>query len=164
MRISRIILLFSIGVLLAQTLYYYPNLPEIMASHFDGAGKPNGWMSKQAFFLLEFVILAIVVGNSIFLPTIIGFLPDRLINIPNRDYWLAPERRFASFQRLSHHFGWFGVILLGPFVAVNQTVINANLSSQNLSSAVFWAILGAFFIGLIVWAITLHKTFRVPAR
>ncbi len=163
MRFSRIILLFLIGVLSAQTLYYYPNLPEVMASHFDGAGAPNGWMSKPFFFLLEFVLLLIVIVNSAFLPFFMGILPDRLINIPNRSFWLTPERRPDAFHKLRNHFEWLGTLLLGLFIAINQTVILANLRAENLSSAAFWIIMAAFVACLVFWAITLHKMFRVPA-
>ena len=85
MRLSRMILFFLIGVFVSQCVYYYPNLPEIMASHFDGAGRPNDWMSKQSFFLLEVVILGFIILEFTFLPWIIGKMPNRLINMPNKE-------------------------------------------------------------------------------
>jgi len=31
-----------IALAAVQTLYYYPQMPEVVASHFDGRGAPNG--------------------------------------------------------------------------------------------------------------------------
>ena len=32
-----------------QIAYFYPQLPDTVASRFDGAGRPNGWAPKGAF-------------------------------------------------------------------------------------------------------------------
>lgn len=162
MRISRAALLFFIGVLAAQSLYYFPNLPDLMASHFDAFGRPNGWMSKNTYFLFEFVLLVLMIGNFSLLPSIIGLLPDRFINIPNRNYWLAPERRIASFEKLKIHFEWFSVLLLTLFIAVNQIVFKANISKQNLSSEGIWAILLTFIALTVIWSVVLLSRFRLP--
>jgi uncharacterized membrane protein len=39
--------LIAVGVL--QSIYYYPRMPEVVASHFDGLGAANGWSSKNGF-------------------------------------------------------------------------------------------------------------------
>jgi len=36
----------------AQFFYYAPRLPEIMGSHFSGAGVVNDWQAKTAFFTM----------------------------------------------------------------------------------------------------------------
>ena len=43
--------LLSLAIL--QAAWYYPRLPETVASHFSGSGIPDGWMSKQSFLLIE---------------------------------------------------------------------------------------------------------------
>lgn len=59
MSLARAILCLLIGVFLAQIVYYYPNLPENVASHFNGSGEPAGWMSRQNFVIFEGVLLLI---------------------------------------------------------------------------------------------------------
>lgn len=45
------VLCAGLMVLLAvQALYYYPQLPERMASHFGADGRPNGWTTREGFF------------------------------------------------------------------------------------------------------------------
>ncbi len=161
MRLSRMILFFLIGVFVSQCIYYYLNLPEIMASHFDGAGVPDGWMSKQSFFLLEAVILGFIILEFTFLPWIIGKMPYRLINMPNKDYWFAAERRAETLQKIRIYFEWFSIALLALFIAVNQLVFRANIDRTNLPSAPMWLILGAFFVFVILWLIKFVRHFKM---
>ena len=160
MRLSRMILIFLIGVFVSQCVYYYPNLPQLMASHFDGAGVPNGWMSKQSFILLEAVILSFIILEFTFLPWLIGKMPNRLINMPNKDYWFAAERRRETINIIQHFFEWFSAGLLVLFITVNQLVFRANINNENLSSY-SWLILVGFFAFVIVWLIKFFRRFRI---
>ncbi|CAN5787004.1 hypothetical protein BH20ACI4_BH20ACI4_32940 [soil metagenome] len=160
MRLSRIILFFLIGAFVSQCVYYYPNLPEKMASHFNGFGEPNDWMSKQSFFLLEMVILGLIILEFTFLPWIIGKMPGRLINMPNKNYWFADERRAETINIIRHFFEWFSAALLALFISINQFVFRANLTGENLSSK-SWLILGVFLIFVVVWLIKFLRRFRI---
>lgn len=161
MRLSRIILYFLIGVFLAQAVYYYPNLPEMMASHFNGAGEPDGWMSKRNFFLLEGVILLVIILEFTLLPWLIGKMPDSMINMPNKQFWFAEERRAETLSVIRNSFEWFSISLLALFTAVNQLVFRANINRENLLSAEMWLILGAFLIFVILWLIKFTRQFRI---
>src|SRR5438105_15016429 len=71
---------------------YYSKLPDVVASQFNRRGMANGWQTKPAFFTV-FVgvsVLAAVIGFGI--PRIISAMPQQLINLPNKQYWLAPDR------------------------------------------------------------------------
>lgn len=93
MRLSRVILVFLIAVFISQCVFYYPNLPEMMATHFNGAGEADGWMAKPNFFLFEVGILLLIVLQFTFMPWLIGKMPKAFINMPNKEYWFAEERR-----------------------------------------------------------------------
>jgi uncharacterized membrane protein len=160
MRLSRMILFFLIGVFVAQCVYYYPNLPEKMASHFNFAGEPDGWMSKQSYFLFLGGILGLIVLEFTFLPWLIGKMPKRLINMPNKEFWFAEERRAETLDIIRHFFEWFSAALLALFIGIDQLVIRANLTGENLSSN-SWLILGAFIVFVIVWLIKFYRRFRM---
>lgn len=161
MRLSRIILYFLISVFLAQMIYYYPVLPETMASHFNGAGEPNDWMSKRNFFLFEGVILMIIIFEFTLLPYLIGKMPLTLINMPNKQFWFAEERRSETLSIIRSYFEWFSISLLGLFIAVNQMVFRANINRENLPPTEVWLILGAFLIFVVLWLIKFVRQFRI---
>ena len=77
---------------------YYSQLPAVVASHFDAHGTANGWQTKQAFFSV-FVAVTLLGAVLVFvLPALIAIVPRQFINLPNKDYWLSPERLEASHQ------------------------------------------------------------------
>jgi len=88
--------------------HYYRLLPDVVASHFDKHGLANGLQTKQTFgevFLGMTDLFAFLVFG---IPTIIAVMPRRLINLPNKEYWLSPEQWAASMRFLSPWFAWFG--------------------------------------------------------
>ena len=139
--------------------YYAPRLPEVLGSHFAGNGAVNAWQSKAAFFSTELavVVLAAVVGFGI--PRIIGAMPVSLINLPNKEFWLSPERRAESLGYLQMHMAWFGCALLAFLLFVMDLVYQANLQTPpRLNSA-------AFVPGLVVFLLFVTiSTVRLVAR
>jgi uncharacterized membrane protein len=119
-----IALLVAALVLLA---VYYPQLPGRMASHFDGAGRINGWSAKTFFFGVQALILVVVTLCFAILPERIQQMPASKINLRNKDYWLAPERREATLASVSSAITWFGCAILAFLAAVNWLVIRVNL-------------------------------------
>ena len=75
MSLTRAILCFLTGVFLAQLVYYYPNLPETVASHYDGFGAPDAWMKRGNFLAFEVVILAVIILEFAFLPLFLRNCP-----------------------------------------------------------------------------------------
>lgn len=140
-------------------IYYAPRLPEVLGSHFAGNGAVNAWQSKAAFLSTELavVVLAAVVGFGI--PRIIGAMPVSLINLPNKEFWLSPERRAESLGYLQMHMAWFGCALLAFLLFVMDLVYQANLQSPpRLNSA-------AFVPGLVVFLLFVTvSTVRLVAR
>src|SRR5450755_1442222 len=76
-------------------------LPPVVASHFGPGGAANGFMGKGAYtaFMLAFVVAvpALVASSTL----LVGVLPTNLINLPHRQYWLAPQRRATTLEALS---------------------------------------------------------------
>lgn len=160
MNIPRAILSFLFSLFLCQIVYYYANLPEKVAVHFNAFGEPDNWASKRSYLIFQIILLLFTVILTFGLPRVLKKLPDSAINIPHKDFWLAPERRHQTFSILQKRFEWFGVGLCALLIAINQLVIRANLHDQNLSAA-SWYILGVFLLFVIVWSVRLCKDFKI---
>jgi len=146
--------------------YYYPQLPGVVAPHFDGRGAPNGWQTKPAFFVV-FVgvsVLAVVIGFGI--PQIITVLPAQLINLPNKRYWLAPEHVAETTEFLTAYFAWFACAVYLVMILTFDYAIQSNLHPQNRPDpARMWYILAGFLLFVLFWIVRmLAKFFRTPEK
>ena len=136
-------------------------MPAAIASHFGLRHVANAWMSHGMYllFMLGFGLMlpAIVAGAIAFLPRI---RPDA-INIPNREYWLAPPRRQETIDALSAHGAWFGCLLTIFIAGVHYVVLEANRSTPaRLPAELFFTLLAAFGMVLAVWIGSLWLRFR----
>ena len=143
---------------------YYSQLPDVVASHFNARGVANGWQTKSAFFAV-FVgvsVLAAVIGFGI--PRIISAMPPQLINLPNKNYWLAPDHLAETQTFLNNYFAWFGCAVFLVIILTFDYAIQSNLRSENRPDiSRMWYILAGFLAFVAVWIIRLLTRFlRTP--
>ena len=153
-----IVLLVVGAILISATT---DHLPAQIASHFGAGGAPNGWMSRNFYllFMLAFaVILPIVIVLSM------GVLPrwmPNAINLPNRAYWLDPDRREATLDYLAAHACWLGSLMVVFITAIHFLLIDANATQPpRLSLQPFITVLVIFVVAMGLWMTTLVLHFR----
>jgi uncharacterized membrane protein len=143
--------------------YYYPQLPGIIASHFDARGVANGWQTKPAFFGVFVAMSALSVMIGFGLAAIIGAVPMQLINLPNKQYWLAPERRTETLEYLKAYFGWFSCSLYVVMIVAFDYAVQSNLHRDSPPGVSrLWFTLTGFMGFMIVWLIRLFARFGRP--
>jgi len=98
------VLLLCIG----HAVYYYPLLPDRVASHFGASGLPDAWSGKESFVKIYLIVVAVIALLFPGIGLILRKTPASLMNLPNKDYWLSPERREETIAVLSRQFLWFG--------------------------------------------------------
>lgn len=164
MAVARFLLLLVVFLAVLQVVLFYDDLPEVMASHFDGAGAANGWSSKPTFFAIYAVIMVVTVGTFVGMPLIMRRLPTRLINLPHREYWLAPERREQTLKVFEVNYLGLGVLHTGFALVILQMVIDANLHDGPpvLTAGIGWPLI-AYGIVFTGWLIGFLRRFRRPA-
>jgi uncharacterized membrane protein len=166
MRAARAAFLVLLLVSGLQMLHHYPRLPERVASHFDGAGEANGFQSRSMFLVFHAGAMVLVAAIFLLLPGLLHRIPPGLINMPRRDYWLAPERRESSIALMAMLLTWFGVATTALLTVVMELVLRANLpgGGGRLSPVLMWALLGAYFLFVAAWLVAIFRKFlRVPA-
>jgi uncharacterized membrane protein len=137
------------------------NLPALVAAHFDAAGRANGYLARQPYIV---ILLLITVLVPLFVVTISNRAfshPDARINLPNRDYWLAPERREATVRFLSHQMSLFAWLLVVYLCYTQWLVVRANaLTPPTLDSRAFFSGLVLFLVCTLLWIVRLLRRFR----
>lgn len=161
-------LIFALLVLYAAIhfSYYYPQLPGVVASHFNGRGAPNGWQTKSAFFgvFVGMTVLCVLIGFG--LASIIGAIPIQLINLPHKRYWLAPEHREETLEWLKAYFGWFACGLYAVMIVAYDYAAQSNLHPDHPPGVarLVYALVG-FLAFAIVWLVRMFTRFgRPPER
>jgi hypothetical protein len=127
-------------------------LPALVASHFGSTGTANGFMPHDVYV---YCILAVVVGlpaATVVITWLAIARPDARINLPNKAYWLAPERRASTVGYLRSGIVCFGILLVAFLCYVHWLVVLANgTHPPHLANSWFLAGLVVFFAALLIW-------------
>lgn len=150
---SRLVILLLIVLAVLQYTYYEPLLPDRIASHFDVAGQADGWSSKSAFLLSNLALIAGLALIFLSFPSWLGKIPNARINLPNKDYWLAPGRRAATLQTIQRQMEWLGAATLVLFLGVAQLSIEANLTGRPTLGPAPWVLSGCYLLAMTVWLV-----------
>jgi len=159
-------LLLAAALLLGavEVAVFYPRLPDRIPVHYDVAGRVDGWGAKGPFVLAFAVLPAVLLGLLGALRPLLRRLPDSLINLPNKGYWLAPERRAETLERMGDQLAI--LIAMAVLLADGQLylALRAALSERpSLSTGWLWGMLAAFVAASVAWGVALSRSFRVPA-
>ncbi len=161
LKLTRIIIYFMNGFFVAQTAWYFPNLPQNIVTHFNAFGEPDGWMQKNNFLIFEAVFLFSIISLFSIVPFLIGKMPDSPINLPSymalKSSW---QRRTQTALVVRVYFEWLSIALAAMFIGINQLVFRANISGKNISPG-SWLIIGTFIIFVILWMIKFVRQFKI---
>lgn len=153
---------FLLGI--CEVFYFYPLLPERMAVHFNASGTADGWGTKDYFFLTVgtvFLLLLVIFGG---LPQLLRHIPASLINLPNKNYWLAPERRAQTMDRLVNQLLFVGAMALLLMDGIVYLCFRANFSEKPVLQPEWLLAMIVVFIAInIVSTISLIRSFRRPS-
>jgi uncharacterized membrane protein len=155
MRPSRLALLTLTLLALIELAYFYPQLPDTVASHFNAAGQADGWSSKEAFVRFYALFIGAFAALFVGISWLMARLPVDLINMPNREYWFAEERRAATLSTIQQQMEWLGVATLLLLIAILQGSIVASLTpGAGMSAAAMWLPLAGYLVFMVVWTAT----------
>jgi uncharacterized membrane protein len=148
---------------IAQCVHNFPLLPDRMASHFDASGTPNGWMTKPQFFLVFAIVFLPALFVEYWLHRKIAKSPGGKLNLPNKEFWLAPERSAKTFAYFESFLAWYGCAFLFVVVSAMSLAMQANLdSSPHLATGPILYVLGGFALYNVVAIAAMFRRFSNP--
>jgi len=157
------LLALEAAIMAFQWIHYYPLMPGKMATHFGASGAANGWMPRDGFMAFYCGMCAFLVVLFLLMPKLIGLFPDSMINMPNKEYWLAPERRAATMALMGANMAWLAVLILGLMMAILQLTFLSNLMPEpRLDGTTIALTMGGFFVCMLIWLVAVIKAFNLP--
>jgi uncharacterized membrane protein len=120
MRYARIFFVIVILLCGLETARLWFLAPDVMASHFNMQGNPDHYVPKLEFFGFQAQTVLVVLVLSLVIQVLPLIIPLKWINMPNREYWLAPERRDITADLMSS----YGAILLRLYCLGYKLVLN----------------------------------------
>ena len=152
------IVLFVVAWFVATTT---AQLGDAVATHFGAGFVVNRWEQRDSYlrFALAFsTVLPVIVA------AIIGWLPRLLpnyVNLPHRDYWLAPERRAETFASIAVRGLLLGTLLSAFMAGVHWLILQANaVVPPQLPAKLFWTMLIVFLTAFAFWIWSFWSRFR----
>ena len=162
-RVARILFFALVLAAIAQCIHDYPLLPDRMASHFGASGMPNGWMTKPQFFMTFAILLLPALLVEFWVGRRITNKPDAKLNLPNKEHWLAPERRAETFAYFASFFAWYGCAFLFVVVYTMGLAMRANfVSPPLLPTGPIVAVIGGFVLFNVAALVTMYRRFSMP--
>jgi len=156
----------ALALALLFAIFYFSStvssLPPFVASHFDAAGHPNAHMTRE--FYSKF-IFTMGVGFPLAMVALLTAIYSKAsdMKLPNRDYWLAPERIAQTRSMLVAHGVWFGCLMVAMVCYVHWLELGAHRSTPpQLSNPMLMGGLVAFMAISVGWILALLRAFRRP--
>lgn len=147
-----------------QSFYHYTQMPETVATHFNAQGEADDFMSRTAnlYFNLGLLLLFAILFSGI--SWLVGALPASWINMPNKDYWLAPERRDVTQHYLRREMIRLGNATILLLLAINYLAYKANQASPPQLSHAVWVIMILYIAYMIIWTVGFYRKFNAVPR
>lgn len=138
-------------------------LPPVVASHFDGAGVPNGWSSRSGYALLLIVVGAVLPLGIIGLVNALTQSGPGRLNIPARDYWTRPEHSQEAVRRVRAYMWWLGCTMAATASMMHGLIVAAHSHQPpRLSTPAVIVVLAAILVAVGAWAAGWYRLLRRP--
>lgn len=152
-------------VAVAQAAFYFGQFPDRVATHFDVKGNADGWLGKRAATLM---MLGFQCGTPLFILAmgkLASRMPESMLNIPDKEYWMHPDRKADALLVSSNYLAWIAV-LVALFIAVlNHLTFLANRDSAPLRLGWFAAAMTLFLLSVLALSVRMVLHFKIrPIR
>jgi hypothetical protein len=138
-------------------------LPDVVASHFRAGGAADGAMSRGGYLALMIGITSVLPLLLVAPMRLIARVPDGLLSLPNKHYWLAPEREAQTRAWLVDQSAVFGILLSVFLCYVHTLVVRAHATSPpHLDERLMTVGMVAFGLFAAAWLVRYVLHFRLP--
>jgi len=139
------------------------SLPLRVASHFNFEGLANGYLPRDAYLMLMYLLMLALPLAIIVLNLALPRISPRLVRIPAREYWLAPERRAAAYASLAASGFVIASMVAAFMIAVHLLVLEANQRvPPRLDTGTMWMLIAILVAAALGWQLLQRRRFQQP--
>lgn len=163
-RLPALVLALSLVVAATTIIATIGLLPPLVPSHIAINGRSDRVSPRDVYVA---VMLGVAVGLPLLMVASMGSvrrIPPRFVNLPNRDYWLAPERRERAYATLRAFACLVGSLVALFTLALHLLIVTGELTQGRAPSPLFFVLLGAFVVVLLTLIAGLVRAFARPRR
>jgi uncharacterized membrane protein len=157
--VSKLILIAAWLACVLQGVVHYGQLPQRLPAHFNAQGIATSFAAKN-------VVIGVYLGGTFLLMLLflrfgsrLSTVSDRRFKLPNKDYWLAPERSAETLATIARRFHWFGVATLALLFDIFHQIVRVALGYGRTLDHAPWSI-GIYGGFALVWVIAFTARFR----
>lgn len=134
-------------------------LPDRVPGHVGATGEVTWWGDRTGHVMTTSVLGAVVFLLFWLAPWMVRRLPADLVNLPHKDYWLAPRNRDRAAAMVRDDMGWIGAATLG-LVGFAMWRIGAIARGGEGLGVAFWVLLAAYLVVVIGWSVRMPRSPR----
>ena len=139
-------------------------LPEKVAIHFGPGGRADNWGSNHYNALLMTAVHTTLFCAIYFNRRLTLLFPRKMINLPNREYWLNPANFDRAMDKVQGFLWNTGAVIFLLLFVLGLLSLKANLSKPvRLDETALFTALGLFTAYIIGWLVAFYRSFRIPA-
>jgi len=160
--VAAFVFLLLLGIL--QIVSAFPQLPLQVASRFGSDGAADGWSGRNAFTSVYVLSLGGLGLLFFVLYLFIPKIPPKLINMPWKKYWLAPERKEKALLLVARQLLIMGNGTLCFVLIIFKSIIAANLVEEGPPALGWgtWVATGAYCLFVLGWMVALFWMLKPP--
>ena len=158
----KILLLASVLLSIAYVIYLYPQLPQKVASHFSNSGYADAYSSKLSASIFQIGIIVILSLFFFLLSKYLYKIPEALINLPYKRYWLAPKRKMGSLKIISDELLRIIALTNLLLISIFQLMASANINGTFKLSSISWLFLIVYLAFITLKVIKMYRYFSNP--
>jgi serine/threonine-protein kinase len=147
-RLALTILVAILAFFLGYELAIYQTLPPQIATKFDGQGLPQSWMKKEQYVVMNIAMQSGMAAIVVVIAAILPLLPNWAINVPYRAYWLAPDRRAATLERIGNTLIHIGSLTAAFIFVTIYFVDRFNIANLPRLSPSFWLVFAMYLLAV----------------
>ena len=157
-----IIFLSVIAISLYLSFYYYSNLPDRAAIHFNIYGEVESYSEKEVLLIINLIVVSLIGALFYLVGKYIHKIPANLLNLPNKDFWLKLEHKEFALNKTKNTGYFFGSATLLYFDVMLYEIYRANLlPNPKLSSLSYISLIFYIFVSTFI-LIKFYKDFKIP--